>query len=202
MSAPITKNENDSGKNEKREKILQATLCLLAHKGFHGFSIKEVAKAAHVATGTVYLYFKDKQDMIEQLHMGVIKDVAAAIFANWDETATPFERYRLVCSNIWHNTCSEPDKMLCKGQFDQLPPDILRNQYSAARTHFQPLSNLFDEGKANGQILDMDNDVLYCLSIEAFWHIARKQNLGIVDVSEEVLLQIIESTWRGISKES
>jgi len=197
-----TKDDNisDPVKNEKREKILKATLYLLAHKGFHGFSIKEVAKNARVATGTVYLYFRDKQDMIEQLHMSIIENVAQAAFENWDDAATPFEKYCLMCRNIWKHACSEPDNLLCKGQFDQLPPDILRDQYSEARVHFERLSSLLELGKRNGEILDLPNDVLYCLTIENFWQIARKQNLGIVDMHEELLTQIIDSTWRGITK--
>ncbi|MEX0614479.1 MAG: TetR/AcrR family transcriptional regulator, partial [Methylophaga sp.] len=42
----------DSPSSVKRDAILNATLELLASSGFHGFSIKQLAAKAGVATGT------------------------------------------------------------------------------------------------------------------------------------------------------
>lgn len=184
----------------KRRKILRAALSLLAHKGFHGFSIKEVAKVAEVATGTVYVYFRDKHDMIGQLHMDIIRSFAKAAFLGWDESASPYSRYKRLCSNLWHYSLSHKETVLCKGQFDQLPPDVLRIQYADAQRFFEPLNILFNEGKANGELIPLPNEVLSSVTVETIWQVAYKQILGMINVREITLDKIIEVSWCGVSR--
>lgn len=49
---------------EQRQRILEAAVSVIAAKGFHQATMREIARAAGVATGTVYLYFKGKRDLL------------------------------------------------------------------------------------------------------------------------------------------
>ena len=49
---------------EKRERILQAAISVFADKGFYDTRVSEIAKAAGVADGTIYLYFENKDDVL------------------------------------------------------------------------------------------------------------------------------------------
>lgn len=199
MSNPDPTPIQDSPQEDKRQQILRASLVLLAQHGFHGFSIKQLASEAGVAAGTVYIYFKDKQDLIEQLHMEIIREVANAAFRNWDDTASTFERYSLLCHNLWNYCLQCPNTLLCKGQFDQLPPDVLRSQYADAQSMFMPLKKLFDECRRAGETLNLSDEVLFCISVDTFWQLARKHHLGITRVDADLLEQVINGTWRGIT---
>lgn len=48
---------------EKKTKIIKAGLDLFSEKGFYHTNTVEIANVAGVSTGTVYSYFKDKQDI-------------------------------------------------------------------------------------------------------------------------------------------
>src|ERR1700678_2888109 len=52
---------------DKRERILDAAVRVFAKKGFHATRVSEVAKAAGVADGTIYLYFKSKDQLLVSL---------------------------------------------------------------------------------------------------------------------------------------
>ena len=52
---------------DKRERILKAATRVFARKGFYATRVSEVAKAAGVADGTIYLYFKSKDDLLVSL---------------------------------------------------------------------------------------------------------------------------------------
>jgi TetR/AcrR family fatty acid metabolism transcriptional regulator len=52
---------------DKRERILQAAVKVFARSGFHATRVSEVAKAAGVADGTIYLYFDSKESLLVSL---------------------------------------------------------------------------------------------------------------------------------------
>lgn len=53
---------------ERREEILDASLRLFADKGFDATTVQDIAVAADVAAGTVYLYFSSKDEILRGLH--------------------------------------------------------------------------------------------------------------------------------------
>jgi len=52
---------------EKRERILEGALRAFAKKGFYNTKVSEIASEAGVADGTIYLYFKNKDDLLISL---------------------------------------------------------------------------------------------------------------------------------------
>ena len=53
--------------NDKRSRILDAAVRVFAERGFFGATVAEIARAAGVADGTIYLYFKSKDDVLLRL---------------------------------------------------------------------------------------------------------------------------------------
>jgi len=51
----------------KHHKIIQAAAKVFAEKGFYNSRVSEIAKEANVADGTIYLYFKNKDDILISL---------------------------------------------------------------------------------------------------------------------------------------
>lgn len=48
----------------KYNQIIEAAVKVIAENGYHGSQISKIAKAAGVADGTIYLYFKNKEDIL------------------------------------------------------------------------------------------------------------------------------------------
>lgn len=48
----------------RRMQLLQAAIQVFSEKGFHKATVKEIASAAGVADGTLYNYFKNKDDLL------------------------------------------------------------------------------------------------------------------------------------------
>ncbi|MGD9056754.1 MAG: TetR/AcrR family transcriptional regulator [Desulfobacterales bacterium] len=53
-------------KNNKYHQILEAAVKVFARQGFHQSTVAQIAKEAGVADGTIYLYFKNKDDILVQ----------------------------------------------------------------------------------------------------------------------------------------
>lgn len=54
-------------KIEKKKKIIETAYQLFKNAGISATAVDDVVKAAGIARGTFYLYFKDKSDLLEQL---------------------------------------------------------------------------------------------------------------------------------------
>jgi TetR/AcrR family fatty acid metabolism transcriptional regulator len=78
--------------SDKREAILKAATRVFAAKGFFQSQVADVARAAGVAAGTVYLYFRSKDDILISLFERTMKDALDAGHAALDGVDDPRER--------------------------------------------------------------------------------------------------------------
>jgi AcrR family transcriptional regulator len=52
---------------ERRERILDAAIQVFGRKGFAGANVADIAEAANIGKGTVYLYFKSKEEIFSAI---------------------------------------------------------------------------------------------------------------------------------------
>ena len=81
---------------DKRERILRAATRVFARKGFYATRVSEVAKAAGVADGTIYLYFKSKDDLLVSLFEDRVVLLLKAVERELDKCDTPEGRLRAI----------------------------------------------------------------------------------------------------------
>jgi TetR/AcrR family fatty acid metabolism transcriptional regulator len=62
---------------DRRDAILRAAIDVFAGRGFFNAQVADVAKAAGVAAGTVYLYFRSKDDLLVSLFERTMRDAIA-----------------------------------------------------------------------------------------------------------------------------
>jgi TetR/AcrR family transcriptional regulator, fatty acid metabolism regulator protein len=77
---------------DKRDRILKAAVKVFARAGFHATRVSEVAKAAGVADGTIYLYFKSKEELLTSL----FEDRVEKLLAHMTEQKNAPERLRAI----------------------------------------------------------------------------------------------------------
>jgi TetR/AcrR family fatty acid metabolism transcriptional regulator len=80
---------------DKRTLITEAAIEVFAEKGFHQARVSDIAKRAGVADGTIYLYFKNKEDLLLSIFeqkMDELLEGLARVLAPVDD---PIEKIRL-----------------------------------------------------------------------------------------------------------
>ena len=81
---------------DKRDLILRAATKVFAQSGFHQSQVADVAKSAGVAAGTVYLYFKSKDDLLVSIFESAMGEVVAEGKAMLEGVSDPAERLRRI----------------------------------------------------------------------------------------------------------
>ncbi|MBO2522061.1 MAG: TetR/AcrR family transcriptional regulator [Firmicutes bacterium] len=77
---------------ETRRAILDAAVELFTEKGYCDFSLRQVARATGYTPTTVYLYFKDKDDLLFHVAMEGFRHFASELERAAASGATPLER--------------------------------------------------------------------------------------------------------------
>src|SRR5215207_8910446 len=83
-------------KIDKRDALLRAAIDTFAARGFFNAQVADVARAAGVAAGTVYLYFRSKDDLLTSIFEKTMKDAIAEGRASIAGIADPIERLRTI----------------------------------------------------------------------------------------------------------
>ncbi|WP_274364159.1 TetR/AcrR family transcriptional regulator [Paenibacillus thermotolerans] len=83
-------------KNDKYYAILSGALQTFAEHGFHKTQVSRIAKAAGVADGTIYLYFKRKEDILIELFREKLGELVGKFHATIDGHADAAESLRKV----------------------------------------------------------------------------------------------------------
>lgn len=81
---------------DKRDRILQAAVKVFAKNGFHATRVSEVAKAAGVADGTIYLYFESKEQLLVSLFEDRVGKLLVFMKEGIDRDRPAAERLRAV----------------------------------------------------------------------------------------------------------
>ena len=83
-----------SAKNEKYIRILTAAVKVFARQGFYHSTISQVAREAGVADGTIYLYFKNKDDILVNFFSFITKQAFERFRQAVDSAADSEEKLR------------------------------------------------------------------------------------------------------------
>lgn len=89
--------EMTSKKNDKYSQILDGALKVFAEYGFHQSQVSKIAKEAGVADGTIYLYFKSKEDILICLFRELLGELVDKLNAIVQQSASAKDAIRSIC---------------------------------------------------------------------------------------------------------
>ncbi len=83
-------------KEQKRNRILRAAIEVFAEKGYFTARMTDVAHAAGVADGTLYLYFDGKEDLLMTIFDMVLSSFIDRLEKEIGQLADPLDRFRVM----------------------------------------------------------------------------------------------------------
>ena len=180
------------------ERIFSATDNLMAVEGLPNLSMHKISKAAKISPGTIYIYFKNKEELLAQFARHIFLSFQRAMEKDHDETQSFAEQYRKMWWNIWTFLQSDPTIMSNMHQYESLPgfTDICREWEQDSLWH-----HFCNKAKEAGEVADLPTHILFAISLESAINIAFKCQHFIKEVSTEMLESVIEWTWRAVKNQ-
>ncbi|TCP94681.1 TetR family transcriptional regulator [Cricetibacter osteomyelitidis] len=185
--------------SDMTNQIFAATERLMAEHGLHYLSMHKIAKEAGISAGSIYVYFKNKEELLELLVRNIFDTFQQELTKNWDPEAEPFQQYRQLWLNLWNVLLNRPSFTLNMSQYQSLPNfhKIVRE----CKSNEQDQWHIFCKQAIERQVLvDLPTDILWILSLEGAIHLAYYAVLENKTYSTALLETIIERSWRSIKK--
>ncbi|MCS4486130.1 TetR/AcrR family transcriptional regulator [Staphylococcus americanisciuri] len=134
--------EKDSN---KKLKILNATLDLVYTQGLSKLSMSKIAKTADVSPATIYIYFENKEDLINKLYLSTKETMSTAVFDSIDSQQDLKIQYYQILTNFITFIMQNKKAFLFLEQLHNAP--VLDDEtLQASDELFSTLSNLYQEG--------------------------------------------------------
>ncbi len=182
---------------EKRAALLKATLRLINNGGIQKASMAKIAQEAKVSPATIYLYFNNKQDLVNQLYIEVKTDFAKTAFSGFNTKEPVKKSFR----QIWFNTATfklnQREKAAFLSQCDNSPladEETLRE----GLVLLQPLFDLWKRGQNEGIIKDISPFLLYAYTIYPMAFVLNMQKRECFPINDTVLESAFQAAWDSI----
>lgn len=155
------KERKEREKGRRRQQIMVAAKRVFSQKSFNKATMEDIAKEAELSPGTIYLYFKNKEELfaslslrilqymsirLEHVHNDNYKEPKQKLTALKEALYEVYEFDPLVLINMFHLQSSETLK--------NLSPHLLTDIKDLSRHSFKSMARVFEEGIEKGDFID------------------------------------------------
>lgn len=150
-------------KDDKKELIIrQEAIKMIVENGFDGFSMQKLAKKAAISPSTIYVYFKSREDLVNQLYIDVHNRFEKEALIGFDAHLKFEEGLWLQWKNRLENILRNPMEYRFHEQFRNSP---LIKMNGMQQTLFRKIMNDFVKNAVTRKEIPD-------LPVEVFWTVA------------------------------
>jgi len=198
-------------KERRRQQIIVAAKRVFSEKGFNKATMEDIAKEAELSPGTLYLYFKNKEELYASLSLRILQYLHLRVeHVNKEEVDPPqkiealmeamydvYDFDPLIIINMFHLQSSETLK--------NLSPQLLSEIKDLSSKSIGGIATIFDSGIRQGFFIDRHPtalaDIFWSLfSGVVLWEASKKSIDEEKDYLKPTLKIAFEIFARGIQK--
>lgn len=181
----------------KRRALVEATITLVNNNGFHATPISKIAKMANVSPATIYLYFENKQDLVNKVYIEVKESFTAYAFKTFSEKMSVAEGFEVIWKRIADFKITQLDKAIFLAQCDNTPIIDEASRQEGIR-YLQPLIDLWQRGKDEDEIKPISDYLLYAYTINPLSFLIVMQQQGTFKLEEYHIEEAYQAAWNSI----
>ncbi|WNW02376.1 TetR/AcrR family transcriptional regulator [Tenacibaculum sp. HL-MS23] len=182
---------------DKRNALVKATIELVNNNGFHATPMSKIAKMAKVSPATIYLYFQNKQDLVNQTYIEVKAKYTDYAFETYDENTSVELGFEVIWKRIADFKLKDPENSMFLAQCDNTPMIDEPSRQEGIK-HLQPLLDLWNRGKSEGIIKPMSDYILYAYAINPLSFLVISQKRGVFTLDKTHIEEAYQSAWNSI----
>ncbi|PKL88888.1 MAG: hypothetical protein CVV23_08090 [Ignavibacteriae bacterium HGW-Ignavibacteriae-2] len=181
----------------KQEAIIQATVKLVNEIGFVSSSVSKIAKEANVSPATIYIYYKNKEDLLVSTYVEIKQKLSVALLKNFD-SSKPFMD---IFNTFWHNGFDYISKnrkyYQYTEQFSNSPYSELVDHIKVEK-HFEPMLKVLQRGIDQKVIKDVPYDMLAAFIFYPMMILSNSKLCKTIELTSDNIDQAFLLAWDAI----
>jgi TetR/AcrR family transcriptional regulator, repressor of fatR-cypB operon len=184
----------------KTDRIYKASLELTLTEGIAGLTMAKIAKKADMATGTLYIYFKNKEELLQKLNTHLREKSQIRFMKGYKKT----EAFKVGLKKVWLNYLTHRIEHHKESVFLEQyyrSPYITEEQHKAAEAMKQPVHELIRRGKKELLVKDdADDEMLFLAMIGFIRELADEHVTQVYILNRERIEKAFQLSWDMIKK--
>lgn len=161
----------------KIELVKEKAVALLVKVGFEGFTMAKLAKSCSISVATLYIYYKDKDDLILQIGLEETKKISSMMLEGFDPEFSFADGLR----HQWKNRAKAmlENPLTCQ-MIEQLRTSTYQEKIFEAMTETfrQTLGVFMERAVANGEVDAMPMETYWSVAFGPLYALVRFHNEG------------------------
>lgn len=181
----------------KQESIIQSTIKLVNEIGFVSSSVSKIAKEANVSPATIYIYYKNKEDLLVSTYVEIKKKFGAAFLKDFDDRLPIRDILKISWKNGFDFIEKNPDLLQYTEQFSNSPFSSLVNK-SDVEKYFEPLIQVLKKGIEQKIIKDIDYEILVVFMFHPIMILSNKRLCSNFEINDTNIGIAFTLAWDAI----
>ena len=201
-------------KQMRRQQIMDAAKKVFASKGFGGATMENIAEEAEFSPATLYLYFKNKDELFASLNLRMLQDLITRMEGVRDQkNLGPEKRIMALEKALYDVYLTDPLNVVnvlrfqSKGRLRNLSPELSSQIGGCTKQYIRAIADLFEKGVRDGVFLDCQPvafaEIVWSVFAGLVLYEDTKKGLNEgKDLLEPTLILALEIIGRGIIKKN
>ncbi len=183
--------------DEKKEALFEATVKLVNEIGFASSSVSKIAKEANVSPATIYVYYKNKEDLLVSTYIEIKLNLSKAILFDFNDKLPIRDILRNVWFNMFEYISNNLEYYKFAEQFSNSPYSSLVNKQEVEQ-YFDPLINVLQSGIEQKIIKNVNLDILGAFMFYPITVLANSRLCQDFELNEENIEIAFTLAWDAI----
>lgn len=181
----------------KQEALFRATVKLVNEIGFVSSSVAKIAKEARVSPATIYVYYKNKDDLLVSTYVNIKQNISEAMLRDFDDTLPIRDIFRNTWFNLFNYTSKYPDLFQFAEQFSNSPYNELVNREEIEK-YFEPLLVVLLRGIEQKIIKDVNYDILSAFIFYPVMILSNPRLCRLFELTDENIETAFTLAWDAV----
>ncbi len=184
---------------DKREAILQAAMELFSERGFHGTPVPMIVEKANVSTGTMYRYFRDKEELVNVLYRHWKLEMVKATIEGLPEDLP----LRQLFHEIWHrwkNFALDHQAAYSFLEAHHHAPYLDEESCALTNKLHRRYIEFFERGRREQIVKDVAPEMLVAVVAGIMIEIMKEHWAGWFELTPDTVAQAEEICWEAVRR--
>ncbi len=181
----------------KQEAIFEATVKLVNQTGFVAGSVAKIAREAGVSPATIYIYYKNKEDLLVSTYKAIKQKIGVAFLKDFDDSLPVRDILKKLWDNGFEYISIHSEYFHFAEQFSNSPYAEMVDRAEIEKL-FEPVFKVIERGIAQKIIKDVPFEVLSIFIYFPIMTLSNKRLHGDLIITDEIIESAFKMAWDAI----